>query len=98
LETELERLAEQPVTQTELNKALKRAKAQFVMAGESVTGQGQMIGMAEVVAGDYSWYENTLEALEKVSLADIERVRREYLVKTSRVVGLYQPTGNGQGG
>ncbi len=97
LETELERLAEEPITQGELDKALKRAKAQFVMAGESVTGLGEMIGMAEVVAGDYSWYENTLDALNEVNLDDIERVRRRYLSRDNRTVGLYEPTGNGAG-
>ncbi|MDX1613902.1 MAG: pitrilysin family protein [Candidatus Promineifilaceae bacterium] len=96
LEEELERLAEEPVTQAELEKALKRAKAQFIMAGESVTGQGQVIGMAEIITGDYGWYEETLDALNAVTLADIERVRASYLRKANRIVGLYQPAGNGQ--
>jgi zinc protease len=96
LETELDRLAEEPITPAELDKAMKRAKAQFVMAGESVSGQGQMIGMAEAVSGDYRWYERTLETLEAVTLEDIERVRREYMVRTNRTVALYEPNGNGQ--
>lgn len=95
LESELERLGEEPITQSELDKALKRAKAQFVMAGESVSGQGQMIGMAEAVSGDYRWYERTLETLEAVTLEDIERVRRQYLVRPNRTVALYEPDGNG---
>ena len=97
LDAELNRLADEPITQSELDKALKRAKVQFVMAGESVTGQGQMIGMAEAVAGDYRWYENTLESFSKVTLDDIERVRRQYLKKDNRIVGRYEPDGNGTG-
>jgi zinc protease len=96
LEAELARLGEEPITQKELDKALKRAKAQFVMAGESVSGQAQMIGMAEAVSGDYRWYERTLETLEAVTLEDIERVRQKYLVRSNRTVGLYEPGGNGQ--
>ncbi|HET6446475.1 MAG TPA: pitrilysin family protein [candidate division Zixibacteria bacterium] len=96
LHTELDRLAEDPISQTELDKALKRARVQFIMAGESVTGQGQMLGMAEMIAGDYSWYENTLEALEEVTLQDIERVRESYLRSDNRTVGIYEPFGNGQ--
>ncbi len=92
----MERLAEEPVTQAELDKALKRAKAQFVMAGESVSGQGQMIGMAEAVSGDYRWYERTLDSLEAVTLADLERVRQSYLGRPNRTVALYEPKGNGQ--
>jgi zinc protease len=96
LEDELERLGVEPLTQDELDKAIKRARASYVLAGESVTGQAQMIGMAEAVAGDYRWYENTLEALASVTLADIERVRQSYLRPGNRVVGLYQPEQNGQ--
>jgi zinc protease len=95
LEAELERLVTEPLTQSELDKALKRAKAQFVMAGESVTGQGQMIGMAEAVTGDYGWFEDALEALGAVTLDDIARVLDKYLVKDKRMVGLYKPAGEG---
>jgi zinc protease len=96
LETELERLGSDPLTEQELERAIKRARAAYVLAGESVTGQAQMIGMAEVVTGDFHWYENTLEALASVTLDDIERVRQRYLRAGNRVVGLYQPEQNGQ--
>jgi zinc protease len=95
LEVELERLGEEPLTKNELDKAIKRARASYVLAGESVTGQAQMIGMAEAVAGDYQWYENTLDALASVTLDDIERVRQSYLRPGNRVVGMYQPEANG---
>jgi zinc protease len=91
LYVELGRLAAEPITQTELNKALKRAKAEFVMAGESITGQTQLLGMAEAVAGDYRWFETVLDRLQAVTLDDIERVRAQYLQKRNRTVGWYQP-------
>jgi zinc protease len=91
LQAEIERLAAAPITQAELDKALKRAKAQFVMAGESVTGQAQMIGLAESVIGDYSWFETALERLSAVTLEDIERVRQNYLTAANRTVGIYEP-------
>jgi zinc protease len=96
LQQELERLDSEPVTEDELQKALKRAKVQFVMAGESVSGQGQMLGMAEIIAGDYQWYEDTLEALDQISLGDLKRVQQTYLGEDNRIVGLYEPFGNGQ--
>ena len=91
LDAEIARLATEPIAQAELDKALKRAKAEFVMAGESITGQAQLLGMAEVVAGDYRWFETVLEKLQAVSLEDIERVRRSYLRKQTRTVGWYEP-------
>lgn len=84
-------ISEEPISQAELDMALKRAKAQFVMAGESVTGQAQMIGMSEMVAGDYGWFEATLDQLNAVTVADVERVRQEYLRPGRRTVGWYQP-------
>jgi zinc protease len=95
LHKELERLAKDPISQNELDKALKRARVQFIMAGESVTGQAMMLGMAEMIAGDFSWYENTLEALNEVTLEDIERVREKYLQSKNRNVGIYEPVENG---
>ncbi|HUM68663.1 MAG TPA: pitrilysin family protein, partial [Chloroflexota bacterium] len=91
LEAELARLHNEPITQAELDKALKRAKADFVLAGESITGQAQLLGMAEAVVGDYRWYETVLEQLHAVTLADMERVRGTYLQKRYRVVGRYEP-------
>jgi zinc protease len=97
LDKAIAELAGQPITQAELDKALKRAKAQFVMAGESVTGQAQMIGMSEMVAADYSWFEESLEQLNAVTLVEVERVRQEYLRPARRTVGWYLPL-NGESG
>jgi zinc protease len=96
LDEALARLAAEPISQEELDKALKRARAQFVMAGESVTGQAQMIGMSEVVTGDYRWFEETLDRLNAVTLDDLERVRVTYLRPENRTVGWYRPTDNGE--
>lgn len=95
LEAELARLESSPITQPELDKALKRAKAEFVLAGESITGQAQLLGMAEAVVGDYRWFETVLDRLQSVTLGDIERARRTYLRKSNRTVGWYEPTANG---
>ncbi len=93
LDVELARLKTEPITQGELSKALKRAKAEFVLSGESITGQAQLLGMAEAVVGDYGWFETVLEKLTAVTLTDIERVRKTYLRKRNRVVGWHVPEG-----
>ncbi len=93
LDVELARLQTNPITEKELAKALKRAKAEFVMAGESITGQAQLLGMTEAVIGDYRWYETVLDRLKKITLDDIERVRERYLRPSQRTVGWYEPDG-----
>ncbi|MCA9973280.1 MAG: insulinase family protein [Anaerolineales bacterium] len=92
LDAELDRLVTHPITQAELDKALKRAKAEFVLAGESITGQAQLLGLSEAVTGDYTWFETVLDQLNAVTLADIEAARQTYLHKLNRVVAWYEPT------
>ena len=94
LEAELARLAAEPITPAELAKALKRARAQFIMAGESISGQAQLLGAAEATTGDYTWFETVLDRLSQVTTDDIERVRAAYLTKRSRTVGWYEPDGS----
>jgi zinc protease len=91
LDSELERLSSSPINWRELDMALRRARAQFIMAGESITGQAHLLGMAEVTAGDYHWYELAVEKLNRITQDDLERVRRIYLTKKNRTVGWYQP-------
>lgn len=91
LDAEIDRLGTEPLTQKELDRALKRAQVQFVQASESITGQAQMIGMSEAVVGDYRWFENALDTLADVTLDDIERVRATYLRRDNRIIGRYLP-------
>ncbi len=90
----LARLETDPITPAELAKAMKRAKAEFVLAGESITGQAQLLGLTECAVGDYRWYETALERLAQVTLADLERARERYLRGRNRIVGWYEPEGN----
>ncbi|MCA9956189.1 MAG: insulinase family protein [Anaerolineales bacterium] len=91
LDAELARLESAPITEQELAKALKRAKAEFILAGESITGQAQLLGMTEAVIGDYNWYETVLDRLNGITVDDIERVRQAYLRPSQRIIGYYEP-------
>ena len=62
-----------------------------MLAGESITGQAQLLGMTEAVIGDYIWYEMVLDRLNAITLEDIERVRSTYLRPSQRTVGWYEP-------
>ncbi|MDX1415092.1 MAG: pitrilysin family protein [Candidatus Promineifilaceae bacterium] len=79
------------ISQMELDKALKRARAQFVIAGESITGQAHLLGLAEMVADSYRWYESILDRLALITLDDLDRVLKSYIKNTERCVGWYVP-------
>jgi len=93
LEAELARLIAEPVTQEELDKAIKQAKVQFAYSSESVTGQALWIGFSEIFA-DYAWFESYIANLRAVTVEDVQRVAQQYLKKSNRTVGWYVPESN----
>ncbi len=90
LKEELERIASSPITEEEVNKAIKQAKAQFAYSSESVTSQALWAGFSEMFA-DYEWFERYIENLSAVTVEDVQRVAQEYLHPSRRTVGWYIP-------
>ncbi len=92
LDHEIERLHERLVSQEELSRAVKQARALFVYNSESITHQASWMGFVEMFA-DQDWLNGHLERLSAVTPEDIQRVARKYLQPQNRVVGVYYPTG-----
>jgi zinc protease len=90
LDAELGRAVNEPVSEAEVAKAIKQAKAQFAYGSESVTNQGLWYGFSEIFA-DYVWFESYLDRLAAVTVDDVQRVAKTYLTKSNRVVGWYVP-------
>jgi zinc protease len=89
-DAEIDRMTNEPVTETELAKAIKQSKAQFAYGSESVTNQGFWYGWSEVFA-DYTWFDTYLDRLAAVTAADVQRVAQKYLRRANRTVGIYLP-------
>jgi len=90
LDAELARAVCELVTEGEVAKAIKQAKAQFAYGSESVTNQGFWYGFSEVFA-DYTWFESYLDRLAAVTVDDVQRVAKTYLTRSNRTVGWYVP-------
>lgn len=90
LNAEIDRVRAEPVSEAELHKAIKQAKALFAYGAESVTNQGFWLGFTEILQ-DYTWFEKYLPRLEAVTVADIHRVAQKYLAPTNRTVGYFVP-------
>ncbi len=93
---EIDRVREGSITQAELDKAKKQAKALFAYGTESVSGQAFWLAFAENFSS-YTWYENYVEQLEAVTLDEVNEAARRYLRRAQRTVGWFIPT-NGEGG
>lgn len=97
LDAEIDRVREGTISQQELDKARKQAKALFAYGTESVTGQAFWLAFSENFAS-YQWYETYLEQLESVTLDDVNEAAARYLQRSQRTVGWFVPVRNGQGG
>jgi zinc protease len=92
LDAEMERVLQEPITQSELDTAIKQARAQIAYSSESVTNQGFWLGYSSIVA-DTGWFETFLDNLANVTVEDVHRVALAYLPKRNRTMGHYLPQG-----
>lgn len=88
---ELARLQTEPVSQAELEKARRQARALFAYSSESITNQAFWLGFSEIFAG-YQWFLRYLPNLEAVTAEDVLRVAQQYLQEPNRTVGYYLST------
>ncbi len=88
--TELEKVTTDLITEEELTRSIKQARAQFAYSSESVTGQAFWLGWSEIFA-DYTWFEGYLERLSRVTREDVLRVAQTYLRRSNATVGWYVP-------
>ncbi len=92
LDEQLTRLHEEHVTEAEIARAIKQARALFAFGSENITNQAFWLGYAEMFA-NYTWFTGYVEALEQITPEDVLRVAQTYLVPQNRIVGLYLPNG-----
>lgn len=91
LNRELERMRQGDISEAEINRAKKQARALFAYSTERVTSQAFWLAWAESFA-DYTWFEGYLDRLNAVTLEDAQRVAAAYLRPQQRVVGTFMPT------
>ena len=92
LDDEIKRIQDEIVSEEEVARAIKQARAIFAYGSENITNQGFWMGYAEMFA-DYNWFLSYLDNLAAVTPAEVQRVAQDYLQPKSRVVGTYIPDG-----
>lgn len=86
----LARLLEKKIAQADIDRAIKQAKALFVFGSENITNQAFWLGYAEIFAR-YAWFENYVERLSRVTLADLQALMENVFTRNKRIVGIYSP-------
>lgn len=92
LDAEIARLQNDLVSEEEIRRAVKQARALFAYGSENITNQAFWLGYAEMFAS-YDWFLNYVDELSKITPEDVRRAAQTILAAENRVVGLYQPTG-----
>ncbi|MEP7294487.1 MAG: insulinase family protein, partial [Chloroflexota bacterium] len=89
--SEVERLRGGDVTEAELNRVKKQARALFAYSTERVTMQAFWLAFTENIES-YDWFENYVTHLEAVTLDDVKQAAAHYLRPQNRTVGTFIPT------
>jgi zinc protease len=92
LDHELSRLREKPASSDELQKAKNQEQAGFVFGQDSILRQAMELGVYELL-GSYKMYDDYLVGINRVTMDDVRRVARQYLVASNCTVGVLVPTG-----
>ncbi len=94
LDRVLDEVRREPVRQGDLDRVKARLELGTLQGLETVAGKAEQIGFHETVLGDPAALFDKLEAYRRVSVGDLLRVARRYLVTSGRTVIEVLPDGS----
>ncbi|HKQ99670.1 MAG TPA: pitrilysin family protein, partial [Pyrinomonadaceae bacterium] len=94
---ELGKVAEEGLTEAEVEKARQQIVAQVAYSRDGTFNIAMQMSEAEAVA-DWRFYKDYEASVRRVTLADIRRVAQTYFTEDNRTVGHFIPKQSGGGG
>jgi zinc protease len=91
LDDEIARLVDSPISQAELDKAIKQAQALLAYGSETSSRLAFAAGYAAIFP-EIDWLQDPLARLSQVTVDQVLEAARTYLLTAHRVVGFYKPT------
>jgi len=91
---QVQQLISQPVTEAELQKAIKMSTSGYLDGLKTTQGQAAEIGNNEFLFGDPNYSRIYLENLQKVTLDDLQRVIRRYFTDNNLTITSVNPPGS----
>ena len=88
---ELDKLRSTPVSEKELQKAKNTAVADFYRSMKTIGGKADLLGVYEVVYGDYRELFKTVDRISAVTRDDVQRVAKKYFEPRNRTIGILLP-------
>ncbi|MDA8084110.1 MAG: pitrilysin family protein [Nitrospiraceae bacterium] len=87
---EIEKIRQQPPSESEVQKAKNQVEASFIMEQDSFYMQARLIGTFEMIGG-WRLIDSYLDGIRKVTAGDVLRVARKYLVPGGKTTGVLIP-------
>ncbi|MDB6015890.1 MAG: Peptidase inactive domain protein [Pedosphaera sp.] len=91
--TEVEKLKSEPVAPEEVTKAIKQFISATLSTRKTMGGQAQDLGSNWLAASDLNFSERYLNAVKRVTPADLQRAARQYLTADNRTIYALLPKG-----
>ena len=88
---EIDRIQNNSVSQAEIDRAIKQAKASFAYGSESITNQAFWMGYSSMFA-DHTWFDTFISNLEKITKNRVLSAAQKYLDPNHRIIGIYRPS------
>jgi len=89
--SELEKLQTTPLDEHELQKAKNQRIAAYYRGLQSIATRADVIGYAQEYYGDWHEVNKTVDRINAITAADIQRVAKQYLVANQRTVATLIP-------
>jgi len=84
---EIDKLKEQPVSAAELAKAKNHIRMQYIKNLDSNSELASALSYYETLLGDYKYFANYLNVIDRVSATDVQNAAKKYFNKNNRTVG-----------
>jgi len=88
---EIEKLKSELISEEEMERVKRRARAQFVQQLSSNSGLAGQLAYYQVLTGDWRTLFRQLDAIDKVTREDVQRVARAYFTDRNRTVAHLDP-------
>jgi zinc protease len=93
---EIERLANEPIDEKELQKAKNQLTARYIFGLDAISGVANGLARAEVIQGDYKEFEKAKTRYDNITLADVQRVAQSYFKRENLTIVTLKPEGGAQ--
>jgi zinc protease len=92
---EIERLAGEPIAGEELDRARKQLELALLLGRQSANDRGQVLGAADLIAGDWRDADRQLERLRALTPTDLQQAAARTLVAARRYLVWMTPAPGG---